>query len=80
MVELFINWTENSSNAVVDAQEWFHQSRSTISELDAPNPPFGADGVFYATIAGLVAGLLVGKATEMYTNEIRSVLWTQKKY
>ncbi|WP_136466167.1 sodium-translocating pyrophosphatase [Flagellimonas onchidii] len=29
--------------------------------------PFGAMGVFYATIAGLVAGLLVGKVTEYYT-------------
>merc|ERR1711916_349438 len=29
--------------------------------------PFGANGVFYATIAGLVAGLLVGKVTEYYT-------------
>ena len=29
--------------------------------------PFGATGVFWATIAGLVAGLLVGKVTEYYT-------------
>ncbi len=29
--------------------------------------PFGANGVFYATIAGLAAGLLVGKVTEYYT-------------
>ncbi|UJH68266.1 sodium-translocating pyrophosphatase [Allomuricauda sp. SCSIO 65647] len=29
--------------------------------------PFGAMGVFWATIAGLVAGLLVGKVTEYYT-------------
>ena len=29
--------------------------------------PFGAMGVFWATIAGLVAGLLVGKITEYYT-------------
>jgi len=29
--------------------------------------PFGAIGVFWATIAGLVAGLLVGKVTEYYT-------------
>ena len=29
--------------------------------------PFGAVGVFKATIAGLVAGLAVGKATEYYT-------------
>jgi len=29
--------------------------------------PFGAMGVFYATIAGLVAGLAVGKVTEHYT-------------
>jgi len=29
--------------------------------------PFGAMGVFYATISGLVAGLLVGKVTEYYT-------------
>jgi K(+)-stimulated pyrophosphate-energized sodium pump len=29
--------------------------------------PFGAMGVFWATIAGLAAGLLVGKITEYYT-------------
>ena len=29
--------------------------------------PFGAMGVFYATIAGLVAGFCVGKVTEYYT-------------
>ena len=29
--------------------------------------PFGAMGVFWATISGLVAGLAVGKATEYYT-------------
>ena len=29
--------------------------------------PFGAMGVFWATIAGLVAGLAVGKVTEYYT-------------
>lgn len=29
--------------------------------------PFGAMGVFYAVIAGLIAGLLVGKVTEYYT-------------
>lgn len=29
--------------------------------------PFGAMGVFYATLAGLVAGLAVGKVTEYYT-------------
>ncbi len=29
--------------------------------------PFGAMGVFYATLAGLIAGFLVGKVTEYYT-------------
>ncbi len=29
--------------------------------------PYGAMGVFYATLAGLVAGLAVGKVTEYYT-------------
>ena len=29
--------------------------------------PYGANGVFYATIAGLFAGLAVGKVTEYYT-------------
>ena len=29
--------------------------------------PYGASGVFFATIAGLVAGLAVGKVTEYYT-------------
>ena len=32
-----------------------------------PELPFGAIGVFYATIAGLVSGLAVGKVTEYYT-------------
>jgi K(+)-stimulated pyrophosphate-energized sodium pump len=29
--------------------------------------PFGANGVFYATLAGLIAGFCVGKITEYYT-------------
>ncbi|MGB2128260.1 MAG: sodium-translocating pyrophosphatase [Flavicella sp.] len=29
--------------------------------------PYGAQGVFFATIVGLIAGLLVGKITEYYT-------------
>lgn len=29
--------------------------------------PFGASGVFYATLAGLIAGFFVGKITEYYT-------------
>ena len=29
--------------------------------------PFGAMGVFYATLAGLIAGFFVGKITEYYT-------------
>jgi len=29
--------------------------------------PFGAMGVFYATLAGLIAGFMVGKVTEYYT-------------
>ncbi len=29
--------------------------------------PYGANGVFYATIAGLLSGLAVGKVTEYYT-------------
>ena len=29
--------------------------------------PFGANGVFFATLAGLIAGLAVGKITEYYT-------------
>ena len=32
-----------------------------------PELPFGSMGVFYATIAGLVSGLAVGKVTEYYT-------------
>ena len=34
---------------------------------DVKGLPMGGMGVFYATIAGLVAGLLVGKITEYYT-------------
>jgi K(+)-stimulated pyrophosphate-energized sodium pump len=34
---------------------------------DVEGLPFGAIGVFWATIAGLVAGLAVGKVTEYYT-------------
>lgn len=29
--------------------------------------PFGANGVFFATLAGLIAGFFVGKVTEFYT-------------
>jgi len=34
---------------------------------DVQGLPFGAMGVFWATIAGLIAGLAVGKVTEYYT-------------
>ena len=44
--------------------------------------PFGAMGVFYATIAGLVSGLAVGKVTEYYTGTgtkpVRSIVEQSK--
>ncbi len=36
--------------------------------------PFGAMGVFYATIAGLVSGLAVGKVTEYYTGTATNII------
>jgi len=38
-----------------------------IPESPVEGLPFGAMGVFYATITGLVAGFMVGKVTEYYT-------------
>lgn len=42
-----------------------------ITSMIDPEPvkdlPFGAMGVFYATLAGLIAGFCVGKVTEYYT-------------
>jgi K(+)-stimulated pyrophosphate-energized sodium pump len=40
---------------------------TTLIPENVEGLPSGAMGVFYATIAGLVAGLLVGKVTEYYT-------------
>ena len=40
---------------------------NTLIPENVEGLPFGAMGVFWATIAGLVAGLLVGKVTEYYT-------------
>ncbi len=43
-------------------ESWSHQSTLTGEVME-----YTAMGVFWATIAGLVAGLLVGKVTEYYT-------------
>ncbi len=40
---------------------------NTLIPENVEGLPFGAMGVFWATIAGLVAGLAVGKITEYYT-------------
>ncbi len=40
---------------------------TTIIPESAEGLPFGAMGVFYATLAGLIAGFCVGKITEYYT-------------
>ncbi len=59
-----LNLGEFSSAALMIIASYFiiHAMLDGTTDL-----PFGAIGVFWATIAGLVAGLLVGKVTEYYT-------------
>ena len=47
--------------------EWGVLCSKTLADGTLQNTPYTALGVFWATIAGLVAGLGVGKITEYYT-------------
>ena len=48
-------------------EEWGVLCSKTLADGTLQNIPYTALGVFWATIAGLVAGLGVGKITEYYT-------------
>jgi len=46
--------------------QWLLDGTYVIEEVE-----FGANGVFFATVAGLVAGVAIGLITEYYTSEAR---------
>ena len=60
-----LNIGEFGSAGLMVIASYFLITNFLPAEIDGL--PFGAMGVFWATIAGLVAGLLVGKVTEYYT-------------
>ena len=62
-----LNIGEFGSAALMIGASWFIITSMLPETFGDGKNPYTAMGVFYATIAGLVAGLLVGKATEMYT-------------
>ena len=62
-----LNIGEFGSAALMIGASWFIINAMLPETFMDGNTEYTAAGVFYATIAGLVAGLLVGKATEMYT-------------
>ena len=48
---------------------WFIAQRMLPNRYLLEGKEFGATGVFFATVAGLVAGVLIGIITEYYTSE-----------
>ena len=62
-----LNIGEFGSAALMIGASWFIINEMLPETFIDGETSYTAMGVFYATIAGLVAGLLVGKATEMYT-------------
>ena len=60
-----LNIGEFGSAALMIGASWFIITSMLPETFN--DGAYTSMGVFYATIAGLVAGLLVGKATEMYT-------------
>ena len=62
------------SSAVVMLIATFFLTRSLVTETYglANGGTFGAMGIFWATVAGLIAGVLIGLITEFYTSESRS--------
>ena len=62
-----LNIGEFGSAALMIGASWYIINTMLPETFIDGETTYTAMGVFYATIAGLVAGLLVGKATEMYT-------------
>ena len=60
-----LNFGEFGSGALMVIASYFVITGMLPDTIDGL--PFGAMGVFYATLAGLVAGFGVGKVTEFYT-------------
>ncbi|MCZ6726260.1 MAG: sodium-translocating pyrophosphatase [Acidobacteria bacterium] len=51
---------------------WFLANRLLEGTYVLSGKEFGANGVFFATVAGLVGGVLIGKITEHYTSEAKA--------
>jgi K(+)-stimulated pyrophosphate-energized sodium pump len=62
-----LNIGEFGSAGLMIIASYFIINGMLPEEVVGEDLPHGAMGVFWATIAGLVAGLLVGKVTEYYT-------------
>lgn len=60
-----LNLGEFGSGALMIVASYFIITTMLPASVDGL--PFGAMGVFYATLAGLIAGFCVGKITEYYT-------------
>ena len=50
---------------------WFLANQLLDGTYILSGSEFGANGVFFATVAGLVGGVLIGKITEYYTSEAK---------
>ncbi len=59
------------SAIVMLAAIWFLASNLLEGTYVLSGKEFGANGVFLATVAGLVGGVLIGKITEYYTSEAK---------
>jgi K(+)-stimulated pyrophosphate-energized sodium pump len=62
-----LNIGEFGSAALMIGASWYIINAMLPETFQDGETTYTSMGVFYATITGLVAGLLVGKATEMYT-------------
>lgn len=60
-----LNLGEFGSGALMVVASYFIISAMIPKEVEGL--PFGSNGVFFATLAGLIAGFFVGKVTEYYT-------------
>jgi K(+)-stimulated pyrophosphate-energized sodium pump len=50
---------------------WFIAQRMLPGRYVLEGQEFGATGIFFATVAGLIAGVLIGMITEYYTSEAK---------
>ncbi len=61
-----------SASALMLAATWFITRWMLTGSYNLSGQEFGAQGVFFATIIGLAAGVIIGLITEYYTSEAKS--------